>query len=286
MTSNVYELDFQVVEGWGKLPQDVKLGQVPGLTVDAQDRVYILNRGNPPLIILDRDGNIVAGWGEDVLQDPHGISVGPDGRIYVADRDGQVVVRFNSGGSLELTIGTRGRASPEQSGIPFNRPTGVALSTDGEIYVSDGYGNSRVHKYAPDGSLIFSWGGQGIHPGQFNLPHGICVDGDDRVYVADRENNRIQLFNEEGDYIKAWGGLLRPTDVAVDAEGNIYASELGERVSVLDYGGKVLARWGGGPSHEPGKFVAPHGISVDSRGDVYISEVNIGKRFQKFFRNS
>ena len=256
------------------------------IAVDARDRVYVLNRGRPPLIVLDRDGEVLALLGEGILEDPHGICVAPDNRIFVADRDAHAVVRLSSQGKLQLTLGTPGRPMPEQSGTPFNRPTGVALSSEGDIYISDGYGNSRVHKYAPDGSLLFSWGGEGIHPGQFNLPHGICVDQQDRVYVADRENNRVQAFNEEGDYIKEWRDLMRPTDVTVDDIGHIYVSELEGRVSVLSYYGEVLARWGGPKSHDAGQLIAPHGICVDSRGDVYVAEVNTGRRFQKFLRKS
>ena len=286
MTSSTGKLSFEITEGWGTLPQGIELGQVPGIAVDARDRVYVLNRGTPPLIVLDRDGEVIASLGEDILEDPHGICVAPDNRIFVADRDAHVVVRLSPEGKLQLTLGTRGRPVPEHSGTPFNRPTGVALSSEGDIYISDGYGNSRVHKYAPDGSLLLSWGGEGIHPGQFNLPHGICVDRQDRVYIADRENNRVQAFNEEGDYIKEWRDLMRPTDVTVDAAGHIYVSELEGRVSVLSYDGDVLARWGGPKSPEAGQFIAPHGICVDSRGDVYVAEVNIGKRFQKVLRKS
>ena len=281
MTTNVGRLSYEVAKGWGKLPKGWEASEVPGVAVDAQDRVYIINRGEHPLIVLDREGNCIAFWGEGILQDPHGVHVGPDNCVYVADRDVQVVVKLSHDGRIQLTLGTRGRPSQEQSGSPFNRPTGVALSPGGDIYVSDGYGNSKVHKYSSDGSLLSSWGGHGSHPGQFNIPHGICVDGEGRVYVADRENNRVQLFDEEGDYLKEWGDLMRPSDVSVDAEANIYVSELEHRVSVLSFQGEVLARWGGEEGRAPGQLSGPHGICVDSRGDIYVGEVG-GKRIQKF----
>jgi len=283
MTTNIGRLSFAVAEGWGKLPQGWELGQVPNVAVDGQDRVYVINRSEHPLIIFDRDGNFIASLAEEILQDPHGIHIGPDNSVYVADRNAHIVVKLSPEGHLRLTLGTRGRSSPEQSGAPFNGPTGVALSSEGDIYVSDGYGNSRVHKYSSDGSLLFSWGGKGIHPGQFNLPHGICVDREERVYVADRENNRLQVFNEEGDFLKGWRDLKRPNDVSVDAEGNIYVAELEHRVSVLSYQGDVLARWGGEESSAAGQFSGSHGICLDSQGNVYVAEIGVN-RIQKFVR--
>ncbi len=289
------ELTYEVVLGWGRSASGMDLGQAPGVTkvnikgvaVDSQDRVYLINRGDSrQVLIFDKDGEFITSVGEGVLADPHGICVGPDNRVYVVDRETHVVVCLSAEGRVQLTLGNMNRPSPKQSGTPFNLPTGVALSSEGDIYIADGYGNSTIHKYSSTGSLNFSWGGQGIHPGQFNLPHGICVDAEDRVYVADRENNRVQVFDEEGDFIKQWQDLTGPSDVAVDKDGNLYVSELeGRRVSVLSYGGDVLARWDGG-SEGTNQFLAPHGICVDSLGSVYLCGVGEGKRVLKFVRKS
>ena len=158
------------------------------------------------------------------------------------------------------------------------------------MYITDGYGNARVHKFAADGRLLFSWGEPGSGPGQFHLPHGIATDEQGRVYVADRENSRVQLFTTEGDFLAEWTDVARPCQVFV-AGGLVYVAELGfragmwpgttapagapgGRLSVFDASGKLLARWGGGDDPcAPGDFFAPHGVGVDSHGDVYVGEV-------------
>ncbi len=157
--------------------------------------------------------------------------------------------------------------------------------------MSDGYGNCRVHLFSPTGELKRSWGVPGQGPGEFFLPHGIAVASDGRVFVCDRENDRIQIFSPDGEYLSEWTDTRRPTHVVFDAQGRAYVSELwwqpgqtsrrygpaGEiksgRVSVYDRDGRVLARWGGPDPTAAGSFAAPHGIAVDSKGDVYVSEV-------------
>ena len=161
----------------------------------------------------------------------------------------------------------------------------------GDLYVSDGYGNCRVHRFSPTGELRQSWGVSGAGPGQFHLPHGIAVAADGRVFVCDRENDRIQIFSPDGEYLSEWTDTQRPTHLVFDAQGRAHVSELwwhqGQtsqrhgpvqesrygRVSVFDRDGRILARWGGPVAEAPGSFAAPHGLAVDSRGDVYVSEV-------------
>jgi sugar lactone lactonase YvrE len=159
------------------------------------------------------------------------------------------------------------------------------VSHEGDIFVSDGYGNSRVHKYNARGTLIKSWGSPGTDkPGDFNLPHGIGIDGRGRLLVCDRENHRIQIYTQDAEYLDMWTGFRQPTDVHVGADGTVYVSELQSRVTILDGDGEVLSRWGGEKSHEPGQFVAPHGIATDSHADVYVGEVLEGQRLQKFVK--
>jgi DNA-binding beta-propeller fold protein YncE len=177
-------------------------------------------------------------------------------------------------------------------GKPFHRCTHTALSPKGEIYVSDGYGNAKIHKYSPDGKLLKSWGEPGSGPGQFHVVHGIAVDAAGTVYIADRENSRIQLFSSDGEFVGEWTDVARPCQLAIDRAGWIYIAELGfragrwpgwgppvpgqtgGRVSIFDSKGKLHARFGGGENPcAPGDFFAPHGIWVDSRGDLYVSEV-------------
>ena len=237
-------------------------------------------------MVFSRDGDLIASWGEGYLERAHGAGFGRDGSVWCADDGNHTVSRFTPEGEVLQVLGQRGLPSdtghvPEQGlpsikrgGPPFNRPTGVAVSPSGEIYVSDGYGNARMHKFSPDGKLLLSWGEPGTDHGQFMLPHNVWLDGEQRVWVCDRENNRIQIFDANGNYLDQWTDLLRPTDLFIDSEGSVYISELGQRVSIFSADGKLLARWGS-PEKDPWKalMVAPHAISVDSRGDIYVGEV-------------
>jgi DNA-binding beta-propeller fold protein YncE len=178
------------------------------------------------------------------------------------------------------------------SGEPFHRCTHTALSPKGEIYVSDGYGNARVHKYTPDGKLIKSWGEPGSDPGQFNIVHNISTDVDGWVYVADRENHRVQVFDGNGNYEAQWNNLHRPCalhccggkspnfiigELGPGMPVNRMVPNLGPRLTIVDSKGQRIARLGGehGPGLEVGKFLAPHGVAIDSRGDIYVGEVGV-----------
>jgi DNA-binding beta-propeller fold protein YncE len=202
-------------------------------------------------------------------------------------------------GKVVLTIGIPGKPAPYMSGEPFHRCTHTALSPRGDIYVSDGYGNARVHKYSPDGKLLLSWGEPGCEPGQFNIPHNICSDPDGWVYVADRENHRVQVFDGDGRFETQWHDMHRPSGLFMErgGEGRFYVGEIGgalpvnydvpnigPRVSIYSHRGERLARLGDRLAGlEPGQFVSPHGLAVDSRGDIYVGEVsytNWGNRYK------
>ena len=285
-----YELD----DGWGKLPAGYEFHQVAGVAVDKDDQVYLFNRSSHQLMVFGREGNFVKAWSQ-TFSGPHGIHIGPDGNIYLADRDSHVVLKYSPDERLLLTLGTRDQPSDtgydsgervvHQAAGPFNLPTGVVVTERGDIFVSDGYGNSRVHKYDWTGAHVVSWGEPGDdNPNDFHLPHGIGLDNDGRVLVCDRENHRIQIFDQEGRFQAMWTGFEQPTDVVVGPDGEVYVPELQHRMTILDSDGNVVARWGGESNHEPGQFVAPHGIAVDSHGDMYIGEVLEGRRVQKFIR--
>lgn len=284
---------YELVDGWAKLPQGWSFADVTGVAVDAQDRVYVLNRGVHPVIVFDRDGTLLTTWGEGLFQHAHGAGISPDGSIYCTDDELHVVYKFTPEGKLLQTIGNKGQASDTgyisewhdvfwslttivRSGPPFNRPTGVAVTKSGELYVSDGYGNARVHKFSPEGKLLFSWGEPGYLPGHFRLPHYICLDNQGRVWVADRENSRLQIFDANGKFLDQWEDFLRPTDVKIDKNDIVYVTELCQRVSILSIDGKVLTRFGnqGGKDLNKALFLAPHDVAIDSRGDIYVGEVS------------
>ena len=284
------DFKYEALDRWEKLPEGVRLNETPGVAVDAQDRVYALTRNTEhPVMVFDRDGNFLRSFGQGVFSNrTHGILIAPDGSVYCADDGTHTITRFNQDGELLMTIGTVGQPSERWGGDPFNRPTHAAVSPNtGNIFISDGYGNSRIHKYTPDGELILSWGSPGIDAGQFIRPHNLAVDAEDRVYVADRESHRVQIFDADGNFVTMWNNIHRPDGMTIGPDGNIYIGELngipgvddapglGHRVSILSPQGDLLARFGDPTEGEgPGQFIAPHGIAVDSRGDIYVGEVS------------
>ena len=284
------EYTYRVVEDWAKLPPGYVFGDVAAVGIDAKDNVYCFNRGEHPMIVLDREGNFIKSWGEDTFDRPHGVHMGPDDTIYCTDDGDHTVRKCTLDGKVLLEIGVPGEPSAYVSGEPFNRCTHTALSPKQEIYVSDGYGNARIHKYDPAGRLLFSWGEPGCDPGQFNIPHNIHCDDDGWVYVADRENHRVQVFDGKGKYETQWNNLHRPSglfmtggkcpicyigEIGPYQAVNHEMPNLGPRVTITDNKGKLLGRIQRTPSRGtgPGQFVSPHGIAVDSRGDLYVGEV-------------
>ncbi len=266
----------------------MKLGDVAAVAVDGRDNVYLFTRGDDPVIVLDRHGNVLRTWGHDLFVRPHGLHIGPDEAIYCTDDGDHTVRKCTLDGKLLLEIGVPGRPAAFMSGHPFHRCTHTALSPRGEIYVSDGYGNACIHKFAPDGRHLLTWGRSGSSPGEFYIPHNLVCDAEGWVYVADRENHRVQVFDGAGRYETQWNNLHRPCAFCLHPGGDhrFYIGEigpaltptlafpnLGPRLTILNEKGHLLARLSAGPA-AVGRFIAPHGIAVDSLGDIYIGEVN------------
>jgi DNA-binding beta-propeller fold protein YncE len=319
ITIDAGEFQYELVENWGTLPDGWAWGQVAGVACDSKDQVHVYTRTEHPYMVFDTSGNLLSCAGEAGKFDTaHSLYVDSADSVFVLSHRGHFIMKFDADGQLQLTLGERGKpsdtgftkegrvpASPWASGgglpitngvghggPPFYEPTDVAVANNGDIFVSDGYRNSRVHKFSADGSLIASWGEPGhardlrnttSGPGLFHTPHGIWVEGD-RVYVLDRENNRIQVFTTDGDFLTMWTNLERPTDMYVDRSGVAYVSELEDHVSILDLDGNLLGRFGSERSHAPGKFWGPHALWADSSGDLYVAEVLEGQRVQKFAR--
>ena len=292
---------YEALPKWEQLPTGWSYGEVVAVATDRKDNVYVFNRGEHPVIIFDRNGKFIKSWGEGDFVRPHGIHIASDDTIWCIDDRDHAVRKFTLDGKHLLTLGTRGQASDtgvvngdyrtiKRAGPPFNLPTDLAIGPTGDLFITDGYGNSRVHKFSADGKLLLSWGEPGNGPGQFNLPHGIAVDSKGTVYVADRENDRVPIFTSDGKFVTEWK-LNRPAEVFVDPKDNIFVAEMGWRaglfpgtnprqnppggsICVLNREGKILARWGGGPDPcAVGDFFAPHDVWLDSKGAVYVSEV-------------
>jgi sugar lactone lactonase YvrE len=249
--------------------------------------------------VFDSDGNLLRTWGEGVFTRPHGVHMAPDDTIWLTDDGDHTVRHCTLDGRVLMTLGIPGKASPYMSGEPFHRCTHTALSPNGDhLYISDGYGNARIHKYTPDGKLLSSWGEPGTDPGQFNIPHNICCDPDGWIYVADRENHRVQIFDRDGKWETQWNYLHRPNGMCLARGSNplCYIGEggpsgeinrdwpnIGPRVSIhTTKRHEVVARLG--KPHAgiaPGQFTSPHGIAVDSRGNIYVGELS-GRSWSRF----
>lgn len=279
---------YEALAAWERLPEGMTLVECAGVAVDGDDLVYLLTRQPAnPVVVLDPDGGFVRSFGAGVFTDrTHAIGAGPDGFLYCADDGSHTITKWTREGELVLTIGEPGVASEAYSGEPFNRPTDAVVSShDGSIFISDGYGNARVHRYSAEGEHELSWGAPGIDVGQFMVPHNLAIDERDRIYVADRESHRVQVFDREGAPLAMWNNIHRPCGMTLGGDGLIYIGELngfarlegalgvGHRVSIHSREGEQLARLGDPEEgEEAGRFIAPHGIAVDSRGDIYVAE--------------
>jgi DNA-binding beta-propeller fold protein YncE len=273
---------YTVREDWMRVPEGMDVA-CASVTVDSKDRVYCFNRSREhPVLVFDREGNYLSSWGAGLFAFPHTIRADADDNLWLVDRDHGQMMHFTSSGKLLRTIGVKGQRSDtgiapddfrslawkdvKRGGGPFNLPTDIALTPSGEMFVTDGYGNARVHKFAADGTHLFSWGEPGTAPGEFNLPHGVWIDRKGRVLVADRENDRVQVFDQQGKLLKVWPEkLIGPAVLYVDADDVVYIVEHNSgMVSVLTLEGERLAQWG-----DPA-YKSCHGIWADSRGDLYV----------------
>lgn len=265
---------YRVERPWGETPGGISIDVVSQVAVDSNDNVYVAQRIDPPVVVFDSEGSYLRSWGTGVIADAHGISITSDDLVLVVDRDAHQVLGFSPEGELQLEIGERHAPRFQQ---PFNHPCDVAVAGDGEIYVCDGYANSVVHHFAADGSWIATWGEPGSGPGQFTTPHAIWVTADDRVLVADRENNRIQVFDRTGGYLTEWGDHYHPMDIYVDADGLIYVTDQIPRLSQLDADGNLVGRC------RP-VLNGAHGIWGDSQGNLYLAESAPQNRVTKLNR--
>ena len=283
-------------ENWGNIPEGWFYKEATSVAVDSSDNVFVFNRGNHPMIVFDKHGEVIRSWGEGVFTNPHGVTVAPDDTLWLVDNATHSIRRFTQEGKHLDTLAEEHGQAPLMSGSPVNGPTRVAIDPrNGEILVADGYGNARVHRYSADGrKLLTSWGESGTDPGQFNIVHDIAVDRDGWIYVGDRENRRIQVFSPDGRFETQWGNFSRTAAVHVSkgseqlvyvgeyfgggVEGYHGATRIGPRVSVLDTKGTLLARLGNESfGDEPGRFFAPHAIATDSEGSIYVAEVSFAE---------
>jgi len=262
-----------------QLPAGLTLGACSAVAVNSHDEVYLFHRGPHPILCFDANGKLLRSWGDDVIQTAHGLRVDREDNVWVTDIGSHRVHKFDPQGKLLLTLGTGQRGTQFDQ---FDKPTDIAFGPDAEVYVTDGYGNSRVMKFTAAGQFVSTWGTPGQGPGQFHLPHSIVIDAQGRVYVGDRENNRIQIFDGSGKLLDIWPGFA-PYGLAFDRDGRLFVADgRAAQVLMLSETGRVQRRIGR-PGTGVGEFQMPHMLGLDADGNLFVAEVN-GQRMQKFLR--
>jgi len=272
---------YQLARGFPRLPAGIKLGAVSGIATDAAGNVLVLHRGDAdrPALVFDKSGTFLRSFGAGLFTSTHGLRVDPDGNVWTTDNANHTVIKLSADGKVLMTLGEKNVPGDDER--HFNKPTDVAFAPGGDFYVSDGYGNSRVVKFDKAGKFLLAWGKKGNGDGEFNLPHAVRLDSKANVYVADRENKRIQVFDGNGKFLRQFAQGVSPYGLFITPDDTVFVADgVRHRVVKMTAEGKVLAEWGTG-GREPGNFLMPHGICVGDDGAVYVAEVT-GARVQKF----
>jgi DNA-binding beta-propeller fold protein YncE len=274
------KIQFVPVAGFPQVPAGVTLGRCSAVAVDSRQQVYLFHRGKSPIICFDRDGRYLRGWGDDLIKTAHGMRIDKDDNIWVTDIGHHLVLKFSPDAKLLLALGTTDK--PGTGVDQFDKPTDVAFGPADELYVSDGYGNSRVMQFDTRGKFVKTWGKPGTEPGEFNLPHSIRVDSRKHILVGDRENKRIQVFDGDGKVLAIWEGFA-PYGLEIDRDGTIFVADgLADEIVQLDDTGKIDHAWGG-EGAKPGQFNVPHMLATDAERNLFVAEID-GMRLQKFSR--
>lgn len=270
---------MQPVSGWPEVPSSISFGAVSAVATDSADRVFVFHRGKHPIVVFDRTGRFLRSWGDGLVKKAHGLRIDHNDDVWITDIGDHLVRKFAPDGKLLMTLGIPGK--PGIGPYQFNQPTDVAVRPSGDFFVTDGYGNARVVVYSKEGRYLKEWGKKGKGDGEFHLPHAICLDGRGRIYVGDRENDRVQLFDPEGKFLASWPQGGAPFGLGLAKDDRLFVADgRAHRVTVLDPTGKPLTHWGQ-EGTGPGQFLLPHAVCLDSHGDIYVAEIN-SKRVQKF----
>jgi DNA-binding beta-propeller fold protein YncE len=279
----VPELPYRVVPNFFKWPKDMIAGEASAVALNSKGHVYLFQRTKPMLAEYDAQGNFLQSLGDGLFTHPHGLRVDSDDNLWTTDDGSHLVLKLDPSGHVLLVLG-RINTGAEANWL-FNKPADVAFAKNGDIYVADGYGNSRVVKFDRNGNYIKAWGKFGAGIGEFNLPHSVTVDNQGRVYVADRENQRIQIFDSEGKFLQQWTGIGYPYGLLITPDQHIWMVDGGyDRVIELDQNGKILGAFGE-PGHLPGQFAWAHFMALGPDQKIYVADV-LNWRFQVFARTA
>jgi DNA-binding beta-propeller fold protein YncE len=273
----ISKLNYEVVPGFFQLPASEHFVEVAGVAINSKGHIYVFHRGKPPLMEFDANGKFLRSIADDLFVTAHTVRVDAEDNIWTTDVGAHMVLKLSPDGRVLLSLGRM--RTPGDDVLHFNQPTDVAFDREGNIYVADGEGNSRVLKFNKYGNVLLGWGMKGDGPGQFNLPHSIAIDGD-MVYVGDRENARIQIFDLNGRYFGEWK-LGHPFGLFVTPDHSIYMSDaIAGRILKIARDGKVVGALDG-PPPDKGRHFDPHSLAVDKDNSIFTAEV-MPWRVQKF----
>ena len=279
--SNWPKLPYTVDAEWPTLPAGWTFEETPGVAVNAQDHVFVFHRGKHSIIEFDPKGRVVRTWGDGTFVRPHAVRFDPQGNLWAADDQGHIVVKMDAAGRVRMVLGRKN--TPGETKDTFNRPTDLAFAPNGDFYVTDGYGNSRVVKFSKDGKYITAWGKKGNGEGEFNLPHSVAVDRQGRVYIGDRENHRMQVFDSDGKFLAQWKHVGSPWGLVMMPDESLFMCDgHNNRVLKLNLKGEVQGVLGQ-PGKLPGDFDYVHHMAVGPGGNIYTAEIK-NWRVQKFTR--
>ena len=277
----VPELPYRVVTNFFKFPKGMTAGEASAVAVNSKGRIFLFQRTKPMLAEYDEQGNFIQSIGDGLFTHPHGLRIDANDNLWTTDDGSHLVLKLDPSGNVLLVLGRINTAA--EANWLFNRPADVAFASNGDIYVADGYGNSRVVKFDRDGNYIKSWGKYGTGNGEFNLPHSIAVDKEGRVYVGDRENQRIQIFDSEGNFIQQWTGFGYPYGLLITPDQHVWVTDGGyDRIVELDQTGKIVGAFGE-PGHKAGQMAWAHFMAMGPDHTIYVADV-LNWRFDVFAR--
>ncbi len=289
---------YEVAADWPQRAADITWAAVPGVAIDAEGNVWMFTRSAPSVQVYAADGRYLFGWGE--APGAHGLKIDREGYVWTSDVTKHIVQKHKRDGTVLLTLGVEGEAGTDER--HFFKPTDMAFASNGDLFVTDGYGNARVVHFTKDGKYLGAWGELGTADGQFSIPHAIVIDSKDRLYIADRNNARIQVYSVEGKLLDSWKHLLVPWSLLITNKDEIWVcgsspmtwsgALLGcppkdQLVMKFDTNGKLLELQtfpkGNDGQEKPGELNWVHGIALDAKDNLFLGDIN-GKRLQKFIR--
>jgi len=301
-------IHYKLEQNWPQLPANYVLGNPAGIGINSHQNIIVFRRAerkwpmigampatlisSKTIIVLDsQTGSIINSWGDNLFIMPHGLTVDKDDNIWVTDVGLQQVFKFTHEGKLLMKLGEERVVGNDAA--HFNMPTDIAVAKDGSFYVSDGYGNSRIMKFSADGKYISQWGSKGNKKGQFNIPHAVCLDDKGNVYVADRENKRVEVFDSGGKFRTQWtnknfGRICSITYDSVskyffavdDKTSFLNLAHRGSDVIIFDTAGNTITNFGRSGAYD-GPRCWYHDIAVDNEQNIYVGDI-LGNRIQKF----